>query len=82
VAENSKHIALTLTCIDAESVVVSFEPEGAHHQLKRGDWFRVEISGPDEGDAEISYVPGGLIVGAWAGAATRAWNRAGEELRL
>ena len=73
----AKHIALTLTCLDAPSVAVSFEPEGAHHELNRGDSLRVEISGPDDGDVEISYLPGGLVVGAWAGADTRAWDADG-----
>ena len=81
-AENSKQVALTLTCLDAPSIQVSFEPEGAVHELRQGDQIRVEISGPDDGDVEISYLPVGIAVGAWAGATTRAWNRAGEELRL
>ena len=79
-AANAKRIVLTLTCLDAPTVSVSFEPEGAEHTLARGDWFRVEITGPDDGDPEISYIPDGLIIGAWSGAATRVWNKTGDEL--
>ncbi len=73
-------VAFTVTCVDAPSVVVSFEPEGAQHQLAAGDWFKVEIVGAEGGEPEISYVPDGLIIGAWTGARTRVWNKAGEEL--
>jgi hypothetical protein len=75
-----KTVVLTVTCLDAPVVLLSFEPEGAQHSLQRGDWFRVEIVGPDDGDAEVSYSPGGLTIGAWPGSATRVWNKAGEEL--
>jgi hypothetical protein len=79
--EDQKRVLLTLTCLDAPEVVVSFEPEGAQHTLRRDDWFKVEIVGPDRGDAELSYVTDGLIIGAWSGAKTRVWNKAGDELR-
>ena len=62
------------------AVLVSFEPEGAEHQLKAGDSFTVEMIGPKRGDPELSYLPDGLIVGAWAGARTRVWNKTGEQL--
>jgi hypothetical protein len=75
-----KTVFLTLTCLDAPAVQVYFEPEGAEHELVRGDWLRVETSGPADGEPEISYLPDGLIVGAWAGAKTRVRNRAGDEL--
>jgi hypothetical protein len=75
-----KRVLFTVTCIDAPSVVVSFEPEGAQHLLVAGDWFKVEIVGSEDGEPEISYIPEGLIVGAWPGAATRVWNKAGDEL--
>jgi hypothetical protein len=78
---SQKRVVLTLTCIDAPSVIVSFEPEGAVHTLRRDDWFRVEIVGPDEGDVEVSYLPDGLVVGAWSGARTHVWNKAGVELK-
>jgi hypothetical protein len=81
VAANAKRIVLTLTCLDAPAVTVWFEPEGAEHTLARGDWFHVEITGRDHGDPEISHVPDGLIIGAWSGAATRVWNKAGDELQ-
>jgi len=73
-------VTFVLTCINAPSVVVSFEPEGAHHTLHRGDCFRVEMVGPDVGEPEISYTPNGVIVGAWSRAETRVRNRAGENL--
>lgn len=73
-------VVLTVTCIDTPSVVVSFEPEGAQHRLAAGDWFKVEMVGPEGGEPEISYLSDGLIVGAWSGATTRVWNKAGDEL--
>jgi len=75
-----KRVVLTLTCIDAAAVLVSFEPEGAQHRLSAGDSFKVEIVGPGDGEPEVSYHPAGLIIGAWAGAVTRVWNKAGDEL--
>jgi len=75
-----KRILLTVTCIEAPSVLVSFEPEGAEHLLVAGDWFKVEIVGSKDGEPEITYLPDGLIIGAWSGATTRVWNKAGEEL--
>ena len=73
-------MTFVLTCIDAASVVVSFEPEGAQHVLRSGDLFRVEMAAPSMGEPEISFLPDGLIVGAWSDAETRVWNRAGERL--
>ena len=74
---DEKRVVLTLTCIDARSVSVSFEPEGAVHLLAAGDCFTVEIVGSAAGDPEVSYLPDGLIVGAWPGATTRVWNNKG-----
>jgi hypothetical protein len=79
VAATLKRIVLTLTCIDAPEVMVSFEPEGATHVLARGDQFRVEMVGPDDGDPEISHSPGWLTVVRWTTADLRVWNKAGEE---
>ena len=73
-------VLFTVTCIDAPSVLVSFEPEGAQHRVAAGDWLKVEMTGGEGGQPEISYLPDGLIVGAWPGAATRVWNKAGGEL--
>jgi hypothetical protein len=70
-----------LTCIDEHAIVVSFEPEGSQHRLEAGDYFKVEIVGSGDGEPEVSYVPDGLIIGAWAGARTRVCNKAGAELR-
>jgi hypothetical protein len=69
-----------LTCLDADEVVVSFEPEGMQHTLVRGDYFRVEMVGPDDGDPEISHSPDGLVVGRWTTADLRVWDKAGREL--
>jgi hypothetical protein len=69
-----------LTCVDADQVVVSFEPEGMQHTLVRDDCCRVEMFGPDDGDPEISYSPDGLIIGLWSTADLRVWNKAGREL--
>jgi hypothetical protein len=54
----------------------------ARPDLKLGEQFKVEITGPSGGEIEIRHYPGGLSVWAWPGATTRAWNKAGEELRL
>ena len=70
-----------LTCIKAPKCKVFFEPEGAEVELAAGDLFTVEITGPELDGLEISFVPDGIIVGAY-GAETRAWNRAGEELKI
>jgi hypothetical protein len=80
VVAKSKRIVLTLTCLDAPEVVVWFEPEGAQHTLVRGDHFRVEMVGPDDGDPEISHSPDGLSVSRWSTADLRVWNKAGDEL--
>jgi hypothetical protein len=76
----AKTITFLVTCIDAPSVLVSFEPEGAQHLLEGDATFRVEMVGSTAGEPEISYAPDGLIIGAWAGAATRVWNQNGDEL--
>lgn len=73
-------IRFGLTCIRAERCTVAFEPEGAQVVLREGDALVVEIAGPDEGPMEISYSPGGLIVGAWPGAVTRVWDKAGNRV--
>jgi hypothetical protein len=73
-------VTFVLTCIDAPSVLVSFEPEGAQHLLERDDALTVEMVGDTPGEPEISYLPDGLIVGAWAGAVTRIWHKDGTEL--
>jgi hypothetical protein len=75
-------IELILTCIDSQSCKVFFEPEGAVIELKAGEVFKVEIEGPGPAVPEISYVPDGIMVSAWAGADTRAWTQAGERLKI
>jgi len=75
-------VELILTCIDAPSCKVFFEPEGAVVELKAGDVFKVVMDGPGPAVPEISYVPDGIMVSAWTGADTRAWNQAGEELKI
>ena len=71
---------IRLGCINAPSCSVFFEPEGAEHILREGDVFTVEISGALPGHVEISFVPDGIIVGAWNRATTRVHNLKGEEL--
>jgi hypothetical protein len=75
-------IRLVVTCIDAPSCKVFFEPEGAERVLPAGDVFNIELSGPSPGVPEVSFVPDGIMVSAWTGADTRAWNRAGEDLHV
>lgn len=69
-----------ITCTNASQCRVAFEPDGAVHYLRADDMFEVEIVGSEAGRPEITYVPEGLLIGAWAGAETRVWNKEGAEL--
>ena len=80
--EPETSVRFLVTVLGADAFDVAFEPEGALVPLRRGDAFTVEMRGPAGGIPEISYDPPGLTIGAWAGASTRAWNRAGEEPKL
>lgn len=78
--DSAQRVVFTLTCADSSGCLVSFEPEGAEHTLPANDEFRVEMEGAGSGIVDITHLPGRLIVGAWSGADTRVWNRAGVEL--
>lgn len=80
--QGESSVRLLLTLFDADSCEVAFEPEGAAVTLKRGDAFTVEIRGPGDGVVEVSYDPKGISIGAWSGASTTAWNRAGHRLDI
>ena len=67
---------------ETDSCVVAFEPLGEVATLNRGDAFTVEISGPGDGLVEISYDADGISIGAWSGASTVAWDRAGNRLKI
>ncbi len=75
-------IRFLVTCIDAPSCKVFFEPEGAETVLVAGDVFTVEMTGDAPALPEISFVPDGIMVAGWTGADTRATNRAGEDLPI
>lgn len=75
-------IKLILTCIQGPRCNVYFEPEGAEMVLEAGDVFTVEMEGAGPGVPEISYLPSGISICAWDRAETRAWNRAGERLKI
>jgi hypothetical protein len=75
-------VRILLTCIDFPACEVFFEPEGAQTTLAEGEVFTVEISGPQDGTPEISYVPDGIVVTGWVGSDTRVWKRSGEELKV
>jgi hypothetical protein len=75
-------IRLLVSCIKSAECDVSFEPEGAVVKLAHGDAFTVQIQGPGEGVVEVSYEPNGLIIGAWKGARTEAWDRSGRRLQI
>ena len=75
-------VKLSLTCIREPSCVVSFEPEGAQHELVAGDIFHVEIVGSGSGEVEIVHRPHGLSVWAWGGAETTVHNKAGNRLSV
>ncbi len=74
-----KSVRILLTA-NQDHCDIAFEPEGAVLTLRDEDAFTVEVAGSGEGVVEITYGPDGLIVGAWDGAKTRVWNKAGEEM--
>ena len=71
-----------VTCIEGESCIVAFEPEGAVHTLRADDAFVVEMAGSSPGVPEVNFSGDGITLCAWSGADTRAWDRSGKELRL
>lgn len=60
-------VRFVVTCLEADTCVVYFEPEGAWVTLKLGDKLTVEITGEDGGIPEISYLPSGVSIFAWSG---------------
>jgi hypothetical protein len=76
-----RSVVLSVACLEQPECKVSFEPEGSTHVLSTDDVLRVQISGPGGGDIDVAHLPDGLIIGAWRGAETRVWNKAGDELR-
>lgn len=77
-----KHtLKFVITCLEGPGCNVSFEPEGAVIPLQSGDQLRVEITGDDDDGLEISYFPGGIVVGAhWRNAQTLVLDRHGHQL--
>jgi DNA-binding beta-propeller fold protein YncE len=75
-------VRLLLTVLESDACDVAFEPEGAVVALRRGDAFTVEVSGPGTGVVEVSYDPKGISIGAWSGASTVAYDRAGNRLDI
>jgi uncharacterized phosphosugar-binding protein len=73
-------VTLHVACVDADSIEVSFEPEGSVHVLRRDDMFVVEVSGPNPKPVEVAHLPGALIIGAWSEAETVVRNSRGEVL--
>jgi hypothetical protein len=73
---------LLLHCFDADECVVAFEPEGATHVLRKGDVFRVEAVLPVGHEIEVAYRPGSIAIWAEQYWGTRAFNKAGEQLKL
>lgn len=69
-----------VTCLDGESCTVHFEPEGAEVSLSAGGLLKVELTGEDDDELEISYIPGGLVIGAWNRAKTKVWDRDGNPI--
>ena len=80
VAGESKTVRLLLTCLNDDQCVVAFEPEGATHTLRSNDVFTVLISGPGDGEVEVSYDDEGITVHKWPGADFHLTNRRGERL--
>lgn len=79
---DDRRVTFTLTCDEVDECRVAFEPDGSVHPLRRDDALDVEIAGPGSGRVEITFVPDGFIVGAWAGSETSARNWAGESLAM
>lgn len=75
-------LTLLLECFDQDSVTVHFEPAGAVHVLERGDWFNVQANVPVDFEIEVAHAPEAIIVQLGAEWGVRAFDRAGNELRL
>ena len=75
-------VKLELTCLDAASCEVAFEPEGTVVTLKREDVISVEIRGPGTGILEVSHRPDGISIGAWSRGDSFAWDKSGRQLRI
>jgi hypothetical protein len=75
-----KTVRLLLTCLEGDQCLVAFEPEGATHTLRADDVFTVVISGPGDGEVEVSYDCDGISVHKWPGADFTVTNRRGDHL--
>ena len=70
-----------VTCLEGPGCKVYFEPEGAEIPLSSGEFLRVELTWQGDGGLEISYIPGGIVIGAhWSYSATRVWDPSGRQL--
>jgi hypothetical protein len=69
---------LLLQCLGMPECTVYFEPEGAEHVLRAEDHFRVECVPPPGEPIEIGYHGDSISVFY----AERAFNKAGQELKL
>lgn len=76
-------VRFTVNCLDLDRWTMHFEPEGAERTFARDEVITVEMSGGTAPyEPEIVYLPAGIAVWAWAGAKTKAWNKAGERLDI
>ena len=50
-------LKFNVTCLEGAQCTVQFEPEGAEVSLSSGELLHVEITGTDDDDLEISFVP-------------------------
>ncbi|MFG3002141.1 hypothetical protein [Streptomyces sp. NPDC048340] len=76
-------ITLVLTCLNGPECVVSFEPWGSQHVLRREDRFTVSVTAPAPIDSiEVSYGSDGIIVCLLIDGEITVTNRAGESLPL
>jgi hypothetical protein len=80
VADTRSELKFMVTCLEGATCKVYFEPEGAEVPLDSGEMLTVELTGEDDGQLEISYTSGGLVIGAWKGARTRVWDRQGRQV--
>lgn len=60
-------VRLVLSCVQAPSCSVIFEPFGVEYVLRADDDFHVEISGPGSGEVMIWWGPEAISVTPWVG---------------
>ena len=60
-----KTVRLNLQCTDEGTCTVAFEPYGATHELRPGDVFHIEVTGPGSGELSILHSPDAISLWPW-----------------